>query len=544
MKPKVLWTLAVIGLILFVYEQLVPALKSGSSEGGGTISKTQAIQAAADFAANTLQFPDIRQDEAEATYATFSDVYGYLSKENLLNKYNDQYGKAFPAELFRVRFKHPDSHLDALYVDVNMKDGNVVGFYGGELWNRSVRDELLKSADGTAKVKSMEGELTQEEKEQLAAPFVLAFGFKPEQLQPVDSGGVGLIYNVQGYKMGEAQGQLIFHFEYNRVSSLESRFTVPVSHTEYVDQQSRLATWLTFAGYAFLSFILGILAIVYSARTRPYASFKRGIFLTLFYLFINVASTLNMLPAFEAEGVSGAALAFAMAFQLMATLVMTASIYFSLVGGDGLWRQKGRNMWLRSREAGYGSHVLHSALNGYAWALILLGVQSLIYLALGLTLHTWSTTDETQSPYNMVYPWLFPLMAWMAGIGEEAVYRLFGIPMLKKIVRSTFVASLITTLIWAFGHTLYPIYPVISRPIELTIIGLLFSYIFLRHGYIAVMFAHVVFDSLLMGLSLITMGGASNVLIGIITFAMPAIVGYLISVFRPSKPGNTKTLFD
>ncbi|WP_242403816.1 CPBP family glutamic-type intramembrane protease [Paenibacillus pini] len=63
--------------------------------------------------------------------------------------------------------------------------------------------------------------------------------------------------------------------------------------------------------------------------------------------------------------------------------------------------------------------------------------------------------------------------------------------MMKKIVRNTFIACLIPTLIWALGHTLYPIYPVISRPIELTIVGLIFSLIFLRHGYITVMFSHV-----------------------------------------------------
>ena len=69
---------------------------------------------------------------------------------------------------------------------------------------------------------------------------------------------------------------------------------------------------------------------------------------------------------------------------------------------------------------------------GYMWAFILLGVQSVIFIGLGLTLNTWSTTDATQSPYNMLYPWLFPLMAWLAGISEEAVYRLFGIKMVKR----------------------------------------------------------------------------------------------------------------
>jgi len=103
----------------------------------------------------------------------------------------------------------------------------------------------------------------------------------------------------------------------------------------------------------------------------------------------------------------------------------------------------------------------------------------------------------------MRYAWLLPIVAWLAGISEEAIYRLFGITMLKKIVRNTFVACLITTLIWALGHTLYPIYPISTRPIELTVIGLLFSYIFLRYGFITAMFSHVVFDSILMGATLI-----------------------------------------
>lgn len=42
------------------------------------------------------------------------------------------------------------------------------------------------------------------------------------------------------------------------------------------------------------------------------------------------------------------------------------------------------------------------------------------------------------------------------------------------------------------------------------VIGLLFSLIMLRHGFIAVVFAHVIFDSLLMGLSLVFMGDALN----------------------------------
>ncbi|MOA06870.1 Sporulation-killing factor biosynthesis protein SkfC [compost metagenome] len=212
---------------------------------------------------------------------------------------------------------------------------------------------------------------------------------------------------------------------------------------------------------------------------------------------------------------------------------MSAAIYFSLVGGDGLWREKGIKLWARSKEPGYGRHVISSMSAGYAWAIILLGVQAIIFFVLERSIHTWSTTDANSSPYNMVYPLLFPLLAWVAGIGEEAVYRLFGIPMLKKMFRNTFVASVITSLIWALGHTLYPIYPVISRPIELLFIGLIFSYIFLRYGFITVVFAHVIFDSILMAFSLLSLGGALNTIAGLFYIALPAIVAYVIYLFNP-----------
>lgn len=190
---------------------------------------------------------------------------------------------------------------------------------------------------------------------------------------------------------------------------------------------------------------------------------------------------------------------------------------------------------VRAKEPGYGQYVLDSIRAGYIWAFVLLGVQTVMFIILSFTLHNWSTTDATQSPYNMRYAWLLPIVAWLAGLSEEAIYRFFGIPMLKKVFRNTFIACLITTLVWAFYHTLYPIYPISSRPIELTVIGLLFSYIFLRYGFIAVMFSHVVFDSILMGATLIFMKESVNVGAGIFAIIMPFIVAYIVYRFNPPQ---------
>ncbi|MGN5699131.1 hypothetical protein ABUK32_22020, partial [Xanthomonas citri pv. mangiferaeindicae] len=55
------------------------------------------------------------------------------------------------------------------------------------------------------------------------------------------------------------------------------------------------------------------------------------------------------------------------------------------------------------------------------------------------------------------------------------------------------------------------------------------------HGFIAVVFAHVIFDSLLMGLSLIFMGDVLNISAGLFWIVLPAIVGYVIYKMNPKQ---------
>ncbi|WP_433943999.1 CPBP family intramembrane glutamic endopeptidase [Paenibacillus sp. SN-8-1] len=542
---KTLWIMAVIGLVIFLYVQVFPLTSTDGLQQeppGKIISKDKAIQAADQFAQTTLGLDHIDTGvKPLVTYQSNSEFYGYLSKKNLLSTYNNKYEKRFPYDTYRVSFSNPASFIKQLDVDIHMTTGDVVGFEAVQLYSRKDREVMLDQNRAVAlqTLQQLEGNLSLTDKQNKAIPFLEALGYRAQELDLVSGqNDLGLTYRVNKYTIGDSHAELRFQFEYGQVSSLESAFSVPQSHVDYVNKQTRLANWLYFGGYTLLSFVLGILAIIYSARTRPYASFGRGIFLTILYFAVNIFSVFNLMPVLQSQNMSKGTFTILLVVQFLFTLMVTASIYFSLVGGDGLWRKQGINMWMRANEPGYGSHVLNSMIRGYAWALILLGAQSIIFVLLEGTIHSWSTTDATQSTYNMVYPWLFPLVAWTAGIGEEAVYRLFGIPMLKKIFRSTWIASLISSLIWAFGHTLYPIYPVFSRPIELAFIGLLFSFIFLRSGYITVLFAHVIFDSVLMGLSLMIMGDIGNILIGVVYILLPAAVGSLIYVFKRRKPGS------
>ena len=536
---KRLGLLAAIGLILFFVFQIFPATSSQTTDIPSTsfISKEQATQSARSFAASMADYT-LPSDNGRTlvTYQTHSDIYGYMAKTKQLDSYNQKWEAAYPYDVFRVRLPDEDNG-GYLNVDVHMRTGKVVGF------KREVPSSLYASAEAeqdknkrNATIQLAEGNLPLDEKEQLASGILAEFGYDAPKLQlDTREGEGGLTYTDADKQIGDSKLELNFTFENGAVRSFESVFSVPDEHINYVKDQTRQANWMTYGGYAFLTFVLGVLAIIYSILTRTHTSFKRGIILSLVYFAASVIGTLNMIPLFQAQGLSSFMLAFLMLMQTGITLVMSATIYLSLVAGDGMWRKIGLNPWPRAKEPGYGKYVLHSMYTGYLWAFILLGVQSILFFILERSIGSWSTTSADQSTYNMSYAWIFPIMAWMAGIGEETVYRLFGIRMMQKIVRNTFIACLIPTLIWALGHTLYPIYPVITRPIELMVIGLLFSLVMLRHGFIAVVFSHVIFDSLLMGLSLIFMGDALNISAGIFWIVLPAIVGYVIYKWNPQK---------
>lgn len=536
-NKKPLLVLGAIGLVLFLIFQVFPSTASDALEvkAPEMITKAAAAEAAERFTQEHLQYNPTTGEAPLVTYQSRSDIYGYLSKEKLLSEYNKKFEGKYPYDVFRVRFQQSDG--TALNVDVHMQNAGIAGFSydldgsgyeGAMLQNGRVRKQMLLM---------IEGGMSLAEKEALAAPWLQRAGYDASKLErTTGEGDPGLRYLDPEAKIGDSRLQLNFSFENRELRSYEPSFSVPNAHKAYVEKQTLNATLLTLLGYGLFTLVLGILAIVYSVKTKAHTSFKRGIFLAVALFVIQMLNTYNLLPVFQAEGMSESSIKGIMIFYVGYSLVFSVLLYFSLVGGSGLWgKEDGLNPWPRAKEPGYGRYVLESMKLGYLWACILLGVQSLIFIVLNLTLHTWSTTDASQSPYNMLYPWLFPLMAWFAGISEEAVYRLFGIRMVKKIVRSTFVASLITSIIWALGHTLYPIYPVISRPIELVIIGLLFSYIFLRYGYLTSVFAHVVFNSILMGFSLMIMNDTTNLWMGIFYIILPAIVGYVIYKFNSSK---------
>lgn len=179
-------------------------------------------------------------------------------------------------------------------------------------------------------------------------------------------------------------------------------------------------------------------------------------------------------------------------------------------------------------------------LRGYAVGLAFLGYVAVFYVIGTRYLGVWLPADSPHSQLLSMYlPWLVPLLiAVQATISEEIVYRLFGISFLKRYVKITFLALLIPGMIWAFGHSTYPVFPVYVRGIELTIAGLIFGWIFIRYGLLTMLVAHYAIDAILVAMPFLRAAGGSYLGYGIaalVCAALPLIVPTAVFVAGKSS---------
>jgi hypothetical protein len=85
-------------------------------------------------------------------------------------------------------------------------------------------------------------------------------------------------------------------------------------------------------------------------------------------------------------------------------------------------------------------------------------------------------------------------MGLKASLSEEFTYRVFAMNALRPWVKYVPVAVFLSAVGWGFGHSGYAVFPTWFRGVEVTILGVFLSVVYLRCGIIAVLVAHYLFD--------------------------------------------------
>jgi len=176
-----------------------------------------------------------------------------------------------------------------------------------------------------------------------------------------------------------------------------------------------------------------------------------------------------------------------------------------------------------------------AAGRGYLVACVIVGYFTVFYFLGRRFFGVWM---QAESPYsnllNTSLPFLFPLFVSLtAAISEEFTYRFFAIPFLRKYLKNIFLALLIPAVIWGFGHSTYAVFPVYVRGIEVTLVGLLFGWLYLRYDILTCIMAHYTVDAVFIGWPLLKSENTYFFVSGLIVAALgllpllPALVVWL-----------------
>ncbi|MBO9596732.1 MAG: CPBP family intramembrane metalloprotease [Cohnella sp.] len=542
------WT-AAVGLALFLLIQVFPTSYSlFQSDNHDVLTRSQAENAAFGIAERLFGIPRSDIGDATVTHLSDSDAVGYYAKNHLLPDYKKQWDATLPTDYYRVDL-HLDGHSGTLLLFLHLETGKLVG------WRHQASNAAVS-------------EFQVGEDRKTAAKALLyaeAWGIDSASWEwsgLTEKDGSSLFYSKQP-ALGEAKPWLKVRMpaSYNEAASSippwEGGYLIygtqlPLDFLAYMNNQERLASKLSTFGYILPQLLMLVCAIVATGVYAAHSSYRRGIFLAGLFVALYIVFTYNMIPGLRAGviGISTSARDTLNQGVVTVSIIIYAAMglltYMSAVGGDGVWNKMGYKLWPRWRETDYGESVLGSMKTGYFLAFILLGVQSLILIALEQSIGSFAASDPTQSTYNMIYPWLLPILAWCAGISEEMQSRFFGIGLfrrwlvggVKKLLGRepsartaswlTFAAMLPPGMLWAFGHVGYAVYPIYTRLIELVLLSLLFGWFMLRFGLMAVIFAHVTLDAVLMGFQLITDGLPGDYWAGLFSLLMPGLAGIAI----------------
>lgn len=144
-----------------------------------------------------------------------------------------------------------------------------------------------------------------------------------------------------------------------------------------------------------------------------------------------------------------------------------------------------------------------ASIAGYGLAGAHLAFLVAFYL-IGRRFGVWSPQDvEYSDMLATPLPWIYPVaIACMAASAEEFWFRLFAIPLLRRVLKQTWMAVIIPAFVWGFLHANYPQEPAWIRGVEVGLIGIAAGVVMLRFGIVATLIWHYTIDALLIGIFL------------------------------------------
>lgn len=340
------------------------------------------------------------------------------------------------------------------------------------------------------------------------------------------------VYRYQVTIKGESVG---YYREYLKVPEAWQR--------NYRKLRSNNNFYQSIANIMFIILFLMIIINFVIQLIKKNIKFKLALKFGLVMLILQILSHFNTYPFYlSGYDVNSSFSAFIIQFifgGLAQGLVQGFMIFLVVASGETVYRSffkdKNKISVLFSRKGFTQSEVFTSSLWGYFLAMFHLGFVIIFYIV-SSKFGAWApASTQYTDMVNTVIPWIFPLtIGVMAAVSEEFIFRVFAIPVFKKITGSTVLAVIIPAFLWGFLHSNYPQQPGFIRGVEVGLIGIAAGLILIRYGILATLIWHYAIDSLLVGMFLFASGNTYFIVSGVIVVGV-VFIPVVVSIVKYFK---------
>ncbi|MCK9431406.1 MAG: CPBP family glutamic-type intramembrane protease [Candidatus Omnitrophica bacterium] len=332
-----------------------------------------------------------------------------------------------------------------------------------------------------------------------------------------------------------------------------NKFDLPEGFTRYVQEQLVLGEYLYHIFYFIVFLLLAFsISIVLKKRQEILPRITKNWFYGLagFLIIINTAGFFNNLESILIHYPTSAHLGSFLGLSFIKWMFNIGFLALGLIlpgiAGETLcgevFPEKQGISFISYLKTGFLNRAFSgSVILGYLIWLVMLGMQAVIFYYgqefLGVW-REWQVTAYFSSSYIPLFGAF--VIAVSASLNEEIFFRLFGISLVKKYLNNFIFAILLTSLIWGLGHTMYAIFPVWFRVVEITMIGVFYGVIFIRFGIIPLIVAHYLFDVFwCSAVYLLGRGNPSLFYVSLGLLGWPLIfatAGYFLNIIKRERP--------
>ncbi|HSB15767.1 MAG TPA: type II CAAX endopeptidase family protein, partial [Bryobacteraceae bacterium] len=317
----------------------------------------------------------------------------------------------------------------------------------------------------------------------------------------------------EGFRAKDATLRRTVELHGDRVGRYSEYLYVPEQwKRDFAALRSKNELYAQIAQAFYLPLVLGAIVILIRAFRRGLIRWRPLLLISLTVAGLMIINQWNSLPFFLDGAPTSVPYSQSVLYGLLVALGAGVGVFFYVIlaaaAGEPLYRESQLGhlslLAVPGRRAIRTREFFVATVVGYGFAAAHIAFVVAFYL-IGRRFGVWSPQDINYSDFlSTKLPWIYPLtISLLASTSEEFWFRLLAIPLLKRWLRSTWLAVVIPAFVWGFLHATYPQQPGYIRGLEVGVIGVAAGFLMLRFGILATLIWHYTVDAILIGMFLI-----------------------------------------